>query len=123
VIRVPAEPRGRLSGAWRHCVSTGRLDLALRRDHQDSLALIQREIGFRHIRGHRPLNDGMGVYRPYAWQGTRQVRHSFTHVDQVIDAYQELVLRPSTEPGVTSVEDETPPWWDERRLLGQEAAS
>ena len=44
---------GRLSDAWRRCVGTGRFELALRRDYQDSLALVQREIGFRHIRGPR----------------------------------------------------------------------
>jgi len=46
-ITVPERASGRLGDAWRSCVGTGRFDLALRRDYQDSLALIQREIGFR----------------------------------------------------------------------------
>ncbi|MCM1973987.1 MULTISPECIES: xylan 1,4-beta-xylosidase [Streptomyces] len=115
MIRVPAEPSGRLPEAWRHCVGTGRIDLALRRDYQDSLALVQRDIGFRYIRGHGLLSDGMGVYRPYEWEGTRRVRHSFTYVDQVLDAYQELGIRPFLELGFMPSElasgEQTVFWW------------
>lgn len=114
-VTVPARPVGRLSDAWRTCVGTGRFDLALRRDYQDSLALLQREIGFRHIRGHGLLSDGTGVHRPYDHQGERRVRHSFTYVDQVIDAYLELGIRPFVElgfmpPGLASG-DQTIFWW------------
>ena len=49
--------------AWRQCVGAGRFELALRRDYQESLALLQREIGFRHIRQHGLFSDGMGVHR------------------------------------------------------------
>ena len=42
-VVVPARPVGQLGDAWRTCVGTGRFDLALRRDYQDSLALLQRE--------------------------------------------------------------------------------
>jgi xylan 1,4-beta-xylosidase len=115
VIRVPAQPGGRLTGAWRHCVGTGRLDLALRRDYQDSLELLQREIGFRHIRGHGLLSDGMGVHRPHHWQGTRRVRHCFTYLDQVVDAYLELGVRPFLELGFMPSElasgEQTVFWW------------
>ena len=86
-IIVPDQPVGRLTDAWRHCVGTGRFELALRRDYQDSLALMQRDIGFRHIRGHGLLSDGVGIHRPYQHQGARRVHHAFTYVDQVIDAY------------------------------------
>jgi xylan 1,4-beta-xylosidase len=115
IFRVPAEPSGPLSDAWRHCVGTGRIELALRRDYQDSLKLLQREIGFRYIRGHGLLSDGMGVYRPYEWQGTRRVRHSFTYVDQVVDAYLELGIRPFLELGFMPAElasgEQTVFWW------------
>ncbi|MGP3960217.1 GH39 family glycosyl hydrolase [Nonomuraea sp. 3N208] len=56
-IVVPDRPSGRLSEAWRFCVGTGRFELALRRDYQESLALVQREIGFRHIRSHGFLGE------------------------------------------------------------------
>ncbi|WP_432167455.1 GH39 family glycosyl hydrolase [Streptomyces sp. bgisy031] len=115
MIRVPAESQGEFSEAWRACVGTGRLELALRRDYQDSLALIQKEIGFRHIRGHGLFSDGMGVYRPYVWQGARRVHHAFTYVDQVIDACLELGIRPFLElgfmPGDLASGAQTVFWW------------
>ncbi|MHC5903087.1 GH39 family glycosyl hydrolase [Streptomyces sp. S6] len=115
MIRVPAEPLGPFSGAWRQCVGTGRADLALRRDHQDSLRLVQQEIGFRHIRGHGLFSDGMGVVRPYEHDGTRGLRRSFTYVDQVIDAYLEIGIRPFLELGFMPEElasgTQTVFWW------------
>ncbi len=115
VIRVPAEPVGRLGDAWRACVGTGRFDLALRRDYQDSLALVRRDIGFRHIRGHGLLSDNVGVYRPYEWQGERRVHHSFTYVDQIVDAYLEIGIRPFLELGFMPSElasgEQTVFWW------------
>ncbi|MCX4648485.1 xylan 1,4-beta-xylosidase [Streptomyces sp. NBC_01446] len=115
MIRVPAESQGVLSEAWRACVGTGRLELALRRDYQDSLTLLQKDIGFRHIRGHGLFSDGMGVYRPYEWQGARQVHHSFTYVDQVVDACLALGIRPFLElgfmPGELASGGQTVFWW------------
>jgi xylan 1,4-beta-xylosidase len=114
-IVVPEQATGRLGDAWRACVGTGRFELALRRDYQDSLALVQREIGFRHIRGHGLLSDGMGIYRPYQYQGSRHVRYAFTYVDQVIDAYLDLGIRPFLELGFMPSElasgDQTVFWW------------
>ncbi|GIH05949.1 beta-xylosidase [Rhizocola hellebori] len=114
-IQVPDQSSGRLSDAWRFCVGTGRFELALRRDYQDSLALIQREVGFRHIRGHGLLSDGVGIYRPYSYQGSRQVRYAFTYVDQVIDAYLELGIAPFIELGFMPRElasgEQTVFWW------------
>ncbi|RLP88486.1 xylan 1,4-beta-xylosidase [Micromonospora sp. BL4] len=114
-ITVPDQPTGRLTDAWRRCVGTGRFELALRRDYQDSLALIQRDIGFRHIRGHGLLSDGVGVHRPYDHRGERRVHHSFTYVDQVVDAYLDLGVRPFVElgfmPSGLASGDQTVFWW------------
>lgn len=98
-ILVPEQPSGRLGDAWRYCVGTGRFELALRKDYQDCLALIQQEIGFRHIRGHGLLSDGAGVYRPYEFEGTHGVHHVFSYVDQVVDAYLDLGIAPFLELG------------------------
>ncbi|NES13826.1 MULTISPECIES: xylan 1,4-beta-xylosidase [Micromonospora] len=114
-IVVPEQATGRLTDAWRACVGTGRFDLALRRDYQDSLSLVQREIGFRHIRGHGLFSDGTGIYRPYEYRGSRQVRYAFTYVDQVIDAYLALGVRPFLELGFMPTDlaagDQTVFWW------------
>ncbi|GIJ79794.1 xylan 1,4-beta-xylosidase [Micromonospora phaseoli] len=114
-ISVAEQPSGRLTEAWRFAVGTGRFDLALRRDYQDSLALVQREIGFRHIRGHGLLSDGVGVHRPYSYRGQRHVRHAFGYVDQVIDAYLDLGIRPFVElgfmPSALASGEQTVFWW------------
>ncbi|MFF9219765.1 GH39 family glycosyl hydrolase [Streptomyces viridosporus] len=115
MIRVPAGPGDRLPGAWRSCVGTGRLDLALRRDYQDSLALLQRDIGFGYLRGHGLLSDGLGIHRPYAWQGVHRTHHSFTYLDQVIDACLGLGIRPFLElgfmPDRLASGEQTVFWW------------
>jgi xylan 1,4-beta-xylosidase len=114
-ITVADRPVGRLGDAWRFAVGTGRFDLALRRDYQDSLALVQREIGFRHIRGHGLFSDGVGVHQPYEYAGQRRVRHSFTYLDQVVDAYLELGIAPFVElgfmPSGLASGDQTVFWW------------
>ncbi|MBQ0825293.1 GH39 family glycosyl hydrolase [Streptomyces tagetis] len=115
MIRVPAESPGPFPDAWRYCVGTGRLDLALRRDYQDSLALVRREIGFGHLRGHGLFSDGMGIHRPYTHRGARHVHHSFTHLDQVVDACLAAGIRPFLElgfmPSALAGGDDTVFWW------------
>ncbi|NUR46726.1 MAG: xylan 1,4-beta-xylosidase [Hamadaea sp.] len=114
-VHVPEQPIGTLSDAWRFCVGTGEFPLALRRDYQDSLALIRREIGFRHIRGHGLLGDAVGVHRPYEWAGRRDVRHVFTYVDQVVDAYLDMGIAPFVElgfmPSTLASGEQTVFWW------------
>ncbi|MFJ6673812.1 xylan 1,4-beta-xylosidase [Actinosynnema sp. NPDC091369] len=111
-ITVPGEPIGRLSESWRHCVGTGRLNLALRADYQESLARVQRDIGFRHIRGHGLLSDDMGVHRR---SNDGVTRYSFTYVDQVFDRFLELGIRPFVElgfmPTALASGDDTVFWW------------
>ncbi|MBL0887212.1 GH39 family glycosyl hydrolase [Myceligenerans indicum] len=96
---VPADPVGPLGDAWRACVGTGRFNLALRQDYQEALALVQRDIGFRYIRGHGLLSDDVGVHRPYDEAGHRGTRYAFTYVDQVVDAYLSLGIKPFLELG------------------------
>lgn len=114
-IRVPEQPSGLLGEAWRYCVGAGRFELALRRDYQDSLALIQQEIGFRHLRQHGVLSDGVGIHQPYEYRGGRHVRYAFTYLDQIVDAYLELGVRPFVELGFMPTGlasgDQTVFWW------------
>ena len=110
-VIVPAEPIGPLPQAWRECVGTGRLDLALRADYQRSLALTQRDIGFRYIRGHGLLSDGMGVLR----RSEGVTRYGFSYVDQVHDAFLAAGIRPFVElgfmPSALASADQTVFWW------------
>lgn len=112
---VPTEAAGTLSDAWRTCVGTGRFGLALRKDYQDSLALVQREIGFRYIRGHGLLHDDVAVHRPYDAGGHRGTAYVFTYVDQVVDAYLGLGIKPFLELGFMprglASGDQTVFWW------------
>jgi xylan 1,4-beta-xylosidase len=114
-ITVPADPVGVLGDAWRTCVGTGRFGLALRQDYQESLALTQREIGFRYIRGHGLLSDDVGVHRPYDVAGHRGTRYAFTYVDQVVDSYLGLGIKPFVElgfmPSTLASGDQTVFWW------------
>lgn len=114
-VVVPATPVGPLPDAWRHCIGTGRLNLALRADYRESLAHVQRDIGFRHIRGHGLLSDDMGVLRPWSHDGASGLRQSFTYVDQVHDAFLSLGIRPFVElgfmPSALASGDDTVFWW------------
>jgi xylan 1,4-beta-xylosidase len=114
-VVVPATPVGPLSQAWRECVGTGRLNLALRADYLESLARVQREIGFAHIRGHGLLSDDMGVYRTEEVAGRLHMRYNFTYVDQVHDAFLALGIRPFVElgfmPSQLASGSQTVFWW------------
>ncbi|MCB2177228.1 MAG: hypothetical protein KQH57_15565 [Actinomycetales bacterium] len=114
-VIVPATPIGPLPDAWRQCVGTGRMNLALRADYTESLARVQREIGFAHIRGHGLLSDDMGVLRESVVEGRTHRRHAFTYVDQVHDRFLELGLRPFVElgfmPSALASGDDSVFWW------------
>ncbi len=82
------------------CVGTGRMGLALRKDYLDQLAYAQRHIGFSHIRGHGLFSDDMGIYQPYTDEaGVRHEHYCFTYLDQVMDSYLSLGLKPFLELG------------------------
>jgi len=101
--------------AWRECVGTGRLSLALRKDYLESLALVQKEIGFRYIRGHGLLHDDVGIYREYEWEGETRALYNFTYLDQIFDSFLDLGLKPFVEigfmPDALASSTETIFWW------------
>lgn len=114
-VVVSGSGRGELGDAWRTCVGTGRFNLALRQDYQESLTLVQREIGFRYIRGHGILHDDVAVHRTYDAAGHRGTAYVFTYVDQVVDAYLKLGIKPFLElgfmPKALASGDQTVFWW------------
>ena len=82
------------------CIGTGRMGLALQREYQEQLALVQEEIGFQHIRGHGLFCDDMAIYQELIREdGTVCAEYNFTYLDLVMDSYRRLGLKPFLELG------------------------
>lgn len=81
------------------CVGTGRMGLALQKEYQAQLKLVQDEIGFQHIRGHGLFTDDMAIYQESEKDGEKVVEYNFTYLDMVMDSYREVGLRPFLELG------------------------
>ncbi|MDQ1049301.1 hypothetical protein [Streptomyces sp. V4I2] len=160
--RVPAGSSGRLSGAWRFRVGTGRLDLALVTRHGDGRVTVLARapvdasgetpgserhaprrsvpVAAREAFVRRSLVDEEHGNARTAWQRMAGPRSPRPHQIDVLheaaeparphlrlpaqDGRVDLDLTPSrhevTLVEVTPVEDEAPPWTDERRPLGKE---
>ncbi len=95
-IALTAANRVEFNNCVDFCVGTGRMGLALHREYMEQLGLVQREIGFKHIRGHGLFCDDMAIY-----QETEDGRaeYNYTYIDRVMDGYQELGLKPFLELG------------------------
>lgn len=82
------------------CIGTGRMDLALHQEYLDQLRLVQEEIGFDYIRGHGLFCKDMAIYQELELpDGSIREEYNFTYLDQVMDAYQDLSIRPFLELG------------------------
>lgn len=82
------------------CIGTGRMDLALHKEYLDQLALVQKEIGFDYIRGHGLFCKDMAIYQEREEaDGSIVEEYNFTYLDQVMDAYRDLNLKPFIELG------------------------
>ncbi len=78
------------------CVGTGRMGLALHKEYQDQLKLVQEYIGFQHIRGHGLFCDDMAIYQE---ERDGEVSYNYTYLDRVMDDYRRLGLKPFLELG------------------------
>lgn len=78
------------------CVGTGRMGLALTKEYLDQLQLVQKYIGFQHIRGHGLFTDDMAIYQQTP-EG--EAEYNFTYLDRVMDDYKRLGLKPFLELG------------------------
>lgn len=97
---IDPEKKVKFNNRVDYCVGTGRMGLALQKEYQDQLKLVQEEIGFRHIRGHGLFSDDMAIYQEYETQdGQKCVEYNFTYLDLVMDSYAALGLRPFLELG------------------------
>lgn len=81
------------------CIGTGRMGLALTQEYQEQLKLVQKEIGFQHIRGHGLFCDDMAIYHEYEENGVKKVEYNYTYLDRVMDFYRSVGLRPFLELG------------------------
>lgn len=86
------------------CVGTGRMGLALQKEYQDQLELVQRYIGFEHIRGHGLFHDDMAIYQEnrenfFDPESPVHREYNFTYLDLVMDAYKRLGIKPFLELG------------------------
>ena len=83
-----------------YCIGTGRMGLALQKEYQDQLKLVQEEIGFSHIRGHGLFSDDMAIYHEYKdADGNTRVEYNYTYVDLVMDSYLSMGIKPFLELG------------------------
>ena len=99
-INVKPGDRTPFRNRTNYCVGTGRLDLALHKEYQDQLRLVQDACHFRYIRGHGLFSDQMGIYQEFtAPDGEKKQWYCFTYLDRVMDAYLENGLEPFLELG------------------------
>ena len=76
------------------------MDLALHKEYLDQLALVQKKIGFDYIRGHGLFCKDMAIYQEFITpDGSVKEEYNFTYLDMVMDAYQDLKIRPFIELG------------------------
>lgn len=71
------------------CVGSGHGSLALRADYQQHLAMVQRDIGFRHIRGHGMFDDDMSSFL--------DGRANMFNIFRVFDFYLSVGIKPIFE--------------------------
>lgn len=95
-ITLTPENRAEFHNHVDFCIGTGRMGLALHREYLEQLKLVQKEIGFKHIRGHGLFCDDMAIYQVKE-DGTAE--YNYTYVDRVMDSYRELGLKPFLELG------------------------
>ena len=96
-IIVKKEDRAFFHNHVDYCIGTGRMGLALTKEYQEQLKLVQAEIGFKHIRGHGLFCDDMAIYQEYEENGVKKAEYNFTYLDRVMDSYLEAGIRPFLE--------------------------
>jgi len=83
------------------CVGTGRLGLGLQKAYIEQLALVQKEIGFKHIRGHGLFHEDLSILQKRRDFFTKEetIEYNFTYLDMLFDSYLELGIHPFLELG------------------------
>jgi len=89
-LSAPIEP---LVHVWEHTVGSCHAPLALRADWQAQLRQCRQELGFRHVRFHGLLSDGVGTCVRHGGQ----LIHSFFNADRIVDFLLSIDMRPFVE--------------------------
>lgn len=99
-IKIPENSNGAIfNDNWRYCVGSARLALALRKEYLDALAMIQKEIGFRYVRGHGLFCEEIGIYNEENVNGEIRSFYNFTYIDKIFDSFLEMGIKPFVELG------------------------
>jgi len=78
---------------WEHTVGSCHATLALRADWQAQLRRAHHELGFRHVRFHGLLDDGVGTLIRH----NDQPLYSFFNADQIMDFLLSIGMKPFVE--------------------------
>lgn len=115
MVTINMAKQHRASYHFLHCVGSGRLDLALRKDYIDSLQQTQKDIGFTYVRCHGIFSKNMGIYREYDQSGEIRIVYNFTYLDQIFDQFLKVGIYPLLELGFMPNELASGPesvfWW------------
>ena len=88
-----AEARTPLPHFWEHTVGSDHAAVALRADWQRQLQRCHDEVGFRYVRFHGLLSDGLGTLV----QEKNKLLYSFFNSDQVFDFLLSIGMKPFVE--------------------------
>ena len=64
-IKLTGKEKLKFNNNVDYCVGTGRMGLALTKEYLDQLAVVQKDIGFKFIRGHGLFCDDMAIYQEF----------------------------------------------------------
>ncbi len=121
-IKITGKEKVKFNNNVDYCVGTGRMGLALTKEYLDQLKVVQKDIGFKFIRGHGLFCDDVGIFQvfkdrsglkkgpkdfanykeyfEYVDKNAKKIiEYNFTYLDRVVDAYLELNIRPFLELG------------------------
>ena len=121
-IKLTGKEKVKFNNNVDYCVGTGRMGLALTKEYLDQLAVVQKDIGFKFIRGHGLFSDDMAIYQEFKDRSAlkkgpqdfkdyreyfeyvdknapRIIEYNFTYLDRVVDEYVRLGIRPFLELG------------------------
>lgn len=121
LVHLKGNEKARFNNNVDFCVGTGRMGLALTKEYLDQLAVVQKDIGFKFIRGHGLFCDDIGIYQVYydktglkeikefpnfieyqkyvEKNAKKSVEYNFTYFDRIVDSYLKLNIRPFLELG------------------------